>query len=664
MEVPNYLQSTAYGQRFQHIQKKARAISISSSSASAADDTMNGSSTITTTSSGGLRATNVAKSLPQRIYNKSTVRNGSSGSTGSLMTTQVRHQLNVPVGPVAPSTVPIFRDDPKPISQTYGSYYGDVEDDGQSPSDGLLFGADGSIFGGGNNNISKKGETFTKLVLPSQEVLPELPRRWVKHEGDMSIELSGDGTGVNYIVDAKNNIQEARALKTDHAVPTLCGVFYYEVDIAVCSRDLLLSIGFCTDQADLKRLPGLEQHSWGYHSDDGKAGACQKPGSDYGPVFGRNDIIGCGIDFTTRSIFYTKNGIHLGVAFHDLELVDSKTKEQRKFYPSLGFKPSIGLRTNFGADEFLYNINQYVQERKQALLETITKSEPKSVLLEDSDESTPKDADLVRSLISSYFSYMGYLETGKAFEQEAANGKLARAGQMVDVDEEDHKMADKDEEERADNQDMEVVNRQQIGHLITEGNITLALKHLKSFYPQVIEDPSSLLVFKLECCKFVELVRATIPEEASTNSTQDVEMTDIDSSTNELNATATTAGGGGGASTFDRTTALSEAVVCGQQIRVRYKDDMRPYVRKRLPLVFSLLAYDDPREDQSVAFLLNADQRVGLAEEVNAQILVSQGKAPIPALQRVAQHTMGLVWELQSTGRLESNVLNIQQDFL
>lgn len=36
---------------------------------------------------------------------------------------------------------------------------------------------------------------------------------------------------------------------------------------------------------------------------------------DYGPVIKNNDIIGCGLDFVSKQIFFTHNGKYLGVAF-------------------------------------------------------------------------------------------------------------------------------------------------------------------------------------------------------------------------------------------------------------------------------------------------------------------------------------------------------------
>jgi Ran-binding protein 9/10 len=38
------------------------------------------------------------------------------------------------------------------------------------------------------------------------------------------------------------------------------------------------------------------------------------------PTYGAGDVIGCGVDFTSRSVYFTKNGVRLGgeagVAFH------------------------------------------------------------------------------------------------------------------------------------------------------------------------------------------------------------------------------------------------------------------------------------------------------------------------------------------------------------
>ena len=75
-----------------------------------------------------------------------------------------------------------------------------------------------------------------------------------------------------------------------------------------------IGVGLSDKNAPLSRLPGWDKCSYGYHADDGKAfcGA-SNAGEDYGPMFTTGDVIGCGLNFLDRTIFYTKNGINLGV---------------------------------------------------------------------------------------------------------------------------------------------------------------------------------------------------------------------------------------------------------------------------------------------------------------------------------------------------------------
>ena len=95
-------------------------------------------------------------------------------------------------------------------------------------------------------------------------------------------------------------------------------------------------------------MPGWEAHSYGYHGDDGKKfGVNPTPGT--WPLFAADDIIGCGFDFTRRTIFYTRNGEMLGVAFTDVE--------DDVLYPIIGFHGTSAnqkVSINFGVTPFAY----------------------------------------------------------------------------------------------------------------------------------------------------------------------------------------------------------------------------------------------------------------------------------------------------------------------
>ena len=68
----------------------------------------------------------------------------------------------------------------------------------------------------------------------------------------------------------------------------------------------------------MNRLPGWDKHSYGYHGDDGHSFCSSGTGQPYGPTFTTGDVIGCCVNLIDNTCFYTKNGVHLGIAFRDL----------------------------------------------------------------------------------------------------------------------------------------------------------------------------------------------------------------------------------------------------------------------------------------------------------------------------------------------------------
>lgn len=198
--------------------------------------------------------------------------------------------------------------------------------------------------------------------------------------------------------------KDAAAIRTHHAVPTQAGIYYYEVKIVSKGKDGFIGIGFSEGNVPLCRLPGWEKNSYGYHGDDGNAFESCGTGKSYGPKFTTGDTIGCGYNIINRHIFYTKNGVSLGIAFKQVQ-----TEEQ--LYPSIGLRaPGEILDTNFGHQEFKFDIEDYFNVEHKKLTDSILNSHCERYITPD----TTKTETLLLKFVLNYLIHVGYLDTAKS----------------------------------------------------------------------------------------------------------------------------------------------------------------------------------------------------------------------------------------------------------
>lgn len=103
-----------------------------------------------------------------------------------------------------------------------------------------------------------------------------------------------------------------------------------------------------------KKKIGWDLNSWGYHSDDGFLYFGNgKQNIKYAYEYKENDIVGCGVNFLDRAVFFTLNGDMLGVAFRFI-------KDTIPLYPAIGLSHAgTEINANFGSDTFIYNIFDY-----------------------------------------------------------------------------------------------------------------------------------------------------------------------------------------------------------------------------------------------------------------------------------------------------------------
>jgi Ran-binding protein 9/10 len=76
-----------------------------------------------------------------------------------------------------------------------------------------------------------------------------------------------------------------------------------------------VAIGFADSELESDRLPGWDKNSisYGYHGNDGRKLANGERSVNYAAQYTAGDVVGCGINFYDGTVYFTKNGISLGM---------------------------------------------------------------------------------------------------------------------------------------------------------------------------------------------------------------------------------------------------------------------------------------------------------------------------------------------------------------
>ena len=181
--------------------------------------------------------------------------------------------------------------------------------------------------------------------------------KWLAEENELiwgDLELSSDLLKVTYRAFGGSD-EDSAAIKGNFEIPNINPVYYFEVKILNTGREGFIGIGFAHLECDLDRLPGWEMYSFGYHGDDGHLFNCSGTGKIYGPRFYKGDIIGVCWNLIEKTVFFTKNGQGLPLAFRDFSWFDLPL-----------MVPIVGLRSegesvlaNFGQKFFEFDLEQY-----------------------------------------------------------------------------------------------------------------------------------------------------------------------------------------------------------------------------------------------------------------------------------------------------------------
>ncbi|KAI3644334.1 hypothetical protein MP228_010498 [Amoeboaphelidium protococcarum] len=410
----------------------------------------------------------------------------------------------------------------------------------------------------------------------------QFPSGWSTKDKCAILDLSRQQLRVTYSGPGKSDSDAASVRANTYARP-YHSIHYYETTIVDKGRDGYIGIGYQLQNVSLARLPGWELQSWGYHGDDGNSFGCSGTGVPFGPTFTTGDVIGCGVNFHSGDIFYTKNGSLIGVAFRDfyrqLNLQSSSgssartssvtiTRQNLQLYPCVGLR-TVGeiVESNFGQKPFRFDIIQYIKEEKAKLYQQVIHSSYD--VLED-------DLGLI---VLNYLLYEGMLESARSL-----------ASSFPQLSQADLQRRLQDCEQRRD-----------ICSLISKGDIDNAISLIDRIYPCAFDD-EELAYVHLKCRKFIEMIiQVNYPQNA------DHQMQIDGDHDGSIMSTDSSQSG---------DVILAQALQYGQSLQEEFRDDDSPLIQSVLTDTFSILAYPDPMQSP-VRSLLDLSGRQALAEETN-----------------------------------------------
>ncbi|XP_010478942.1 PREDICTED: ran-binding protein 10 [Camelina sativa] len=267
-------------------------------------------------------------------------------------------------------------------------------------------------------------------------------------------------------------------VQANRPAPVKCLTYYFEIFVKDSGVKGQVAIGFTKESFKMRRQPGWEVNSCGYHGDDGFLYRGQGKGEPFGPKYTKDDTVGGGINYATQEFFFTKNGAIVGKIPKDIK---------GHLFPTVAVhSQNEEVLVNFGKKKFAFDIKGYeVSERnkQQMAIEKI---------------SIPPNIGY--GLVKTYLLHYGYEETLDAFN-------LATKTTVPPINIDQGNAIDEDDSSYA------LKQRKTLRQLVRNGEIDAAMVKLREWYPQTVQDDKSVVCFLLHCQHFIELVRVGKLEE-------------------------------------------------------------------------------------------------------------------------------------------------------
>lgn len=348
-------------------------------------------------------------------------------------------------------------------------------------------------------------------------------------------------------------------------------------------------------------------------------------------------------------------------------------------YPAIGLRhTSESIRVNFGHAPFKYAIEDHVHAQRNAVWGNIQTTTIDWNLLYGKDRKVseeympPSDTGRtaavskggaleeermkspVRKLVLSYLAHHGYARTARSFQRECEGRRdIPDVSADASMDTADGPHASSSTAEL--DAEFDLHSRIDVVNAVLRGDVDSAITQTQRHHPVVMEREQGLMLFKLRCRKFVELIleaseamkrvqaedkerqEALAREREAEKLLHDVESgmdesgaMDVDDPSPEAHLPSSdmslpsrdTDHRAQSASSILARTALHTAIEYGQSLETDYKHDVRPEVRGHLKRTFGVVAYADPlAAGGEVADMAGQEARSRLANELNQAIL-------------------------------------------
>jgi hypothetical protein len=94
-------------------------------------------------------------------------------------------------------------------------------------------------------------------------------------------------------------------IQANKPAPTKRLIYYFEIHVKDAGVKGQIAIGFTSESFKMRRQPGWEANSCGYHGDDGLLYRGHGKGEAFGPTYTSGDVVGAGINYAAQEFFFT-----------------------------------------------------------------------------------------------------------------------------------------------------------------------------------------------------------------------------------------------------------------------------------------------------------------------------------------------------------------------